>query len=102
MGFYFRYSEIIGIDLGTTNSCVAVMEGAVRGKFALFKFYFWYFGLYMYISLRYIVVLNSCKNLPVTLFQHPGMFKLESQYSPFIYFLLIHEYFIVFREISYK
>lgn len=26
-----RADEVIGIDLGTTNSCVAVMEGKVRG-----------------------------------------------------------------------
>lgn len=25
-----RADEVIGIDLGTTNSCVAVMEGKVR------------------------------------------------------------------------
>ena len=24
----FRYGKVIGIDLGTTNSCVAVMDGA--------------------------------------------------------------------------
>jgi Hsp70 protein len=30
-GAILRAGEVIGIDLGTTNSCVAVMEGKVRG-----------------------------------------------------------------------
>jgi hypothetical protein len=27
-----RADEVIGIDLGTTNSCVALMEGKVRAR----------------------------------------------------------------------
>ena len=32
MSTALRADEVIGIDLGTTNSCVAVMEGKVRGR----------------------------------------------------------------------
>jgi hypothetical protein len=32
-------SDVIGIDLGTTNSCVAVMEGKVRTLLFVYKCY---------------------------------------------------------------
>jgi hypothetical protein len=32
-------SDVIGIDLGTTNSCVAVMEGKVRTLLFVYKWY---------------------------------------------------------------
>jgi molecular chaperone DnaK (HSP70) len=32
--------DVIGVDLGTTNSCVAVMEGKVRMTFVLIVYLF--------------------------------------------------------------